>query len=47
MNIDRLIDDIKITPNKGSGQQDHLKTILDALDQLKVNPAILDEIRTI
>jgi hypothetical protein len=42
MNIDRLIDDIKITPNKGNAQQDHLKIILDALDQLKVNPTILD-----
>jgi hypothetical protein len=47
IDIDKLIEDIKITPAKNTAHEEQIKIIFAALDRLKSSPFIQDEIRTI
>lgn len=47
VDIDRLIDDIKIAPQNGPQLQPHLANITASLAHLKAFTSISDEVRTI
>ena len=47
VDIDRLIDDIKITPQKGNQIGENIKLIINSLSVLREIPSVVDEVRTI
>jgi hypothetical protein len=47
VDIDRLIDDIKIVPQKTTQISEHIKMIIASLSVLKDVPSVVDEVRTI
>jgi len=47
INIDKLIGDIKLTPNKDCNIEENIKIMFKSINILKEVPSIRDEVRTI